>query len=54
MSLPTLNDLFMRNTQSALYNWQNELKHQKLTREQFLTKVTVIDNEEARWNTIKH
>ena len=43
----------MRNTQRAVHNWYYELKCQELTWEKFLTEVTVIDNEEARWNTSK-
>ena len=53
MSLPTLNNLFNINTQHAVHNWYNELKRQELTWEQFLTEVTVINNEEARWDTLK-
>ena len=53
MSLPTLIDLFMRNTQQVVHDWCNELKRQELTWEQFLTKVTVINNEEARRDTSK-
>ena len=48
MSLPTLINLFMRNTQLTVHNQYNELKRQELTWEQFLTEATVIDNEEAR------
>ena len=53
MSLPTLINLFMRNTCCAVHNQYNELKRQELTWEQFLTEVTVIDNEEASWDTSK-
>ena len=34
----------------AVHNRYNELKRRELTWEQFLTKVTVIDDEEARWD----
>ena len=37
----------------AVHNRYNELKHQELTWEQFLTEVTVINNKEARWDTLK-
>ena len=53
MSLPTLIDMFMRNTQRAVHNRYKELKRQELTWEQFLTEVTIIDDEEARWDSSK-
>ena len=53
MSLPTLIDMFMRNTQRAVHDRYKELKRQELTWEQFLTEVTVIDDEEARWDSSK-
>ena len=53
MSLLTLIDLFIRNNQHEVHNQYNELKRQELTWEQFLTEVTVINNEEARWDTSK-
>ena len=43
----------MRNTWHMVHNQYNELKRQELNWEQFLTEVTVIDNEEARWDTSK-
>ena len=53
MSLPTLIYLLMRNIWRMVHNWYNELKRQELTWEQFLTEVTVINNEEAWWDTLK-
>ena len=51
MSMSTLIDMFMRNTRRAVHNRYNELKRRKLTWEQFLSEVTVIDDEESRWDT---
>ena len=53
MSLPTLIDMFIRNTQRALHYWYKKLKRQELIWEQFLTEVTVIDDEEAKWDSSK-
>ena len=47
MSVPTLINMFMRNTCCAVHDRYKELKQQDLTWEQFLTEVTVIDDEEA-------
>ena len=52
--MSTLIDMFMRNTHCTIHNRYNELKHRKLTWEQFLTEVTVIDDEESRWDTLRH
>ena len=54
MSVSTLIDMFMRNTRRAVHNRYNKLKRRKLTWEQFLTEVTVIDDEESRWDTSQH
>ena len=48
MSLPTLINLFMGNTQHAVHNQYNELKRQEFHLGQFLAKVTVISNKEAK------
>ena len=53
MSVPTLIDMFMRNTRRAVHDWYKELKQQELTWEQFLTEVTVINDEEAHWDSSK-
>ena len=53
MSVPTLTDMFIRNTRCAVHNRYKELKQRELTWEQFLTEVTVIDDEEARWDSSK-
>ena len=53
MSVPTLIDMFMRNTCCAVHDRYKELKQQDLTWEQFLTEVTVIDDEEAQWDSLK-
>ena len=42
MSVPTLIDMFMRNTCCAVHDRYKELKQQDLTWEQFLTEVTVM------------
>ena len=47
MRVPTLIDMFMRNTWHAVHDRYKELKQQDLTWEQFLTEVTVINDEEA-------
>ena len=54
MSVSTLIDMFMRNTHHALENRYNELKLCKLTWGQFLIEVTVINDEESRWDTFKN
>ena len=54
MSVSTLIDMFIRNTHRAVHNRYNELKRLKLTLEQFLTEVTVIDDKESRWDTSQH
>ena len=54
MSVSTLIDMFMRNTRRAVHNRYNKLKRRELTWEQFLTEVTVIDDEESRWDTSQH
>ena len=54
MSVSTLIDMFMRNTRRAVHNRYNKLKHCELTWEQFLTEVTVTDDEESRWDTSQH
>ena len=54
MSVPTLIDMFMRNTCYAVHDRYKELKQQDLTWEQFLTEVTVINDEEAWWDSSKH
>ena len=51
ISLPTIIEMFMRNTQHAVHDWYKELKRQELTWEQFLTEVTVINDEEAWWGS---
>ena len=51
--MPTLIDMFMCNTRCAVHDWYKELKHQELTWDQFLTEVTVINDEEARWDSSK-
>ena len=53
MSVPTLIDMFMRNTRCAVHDWYKELKQRELTWEQFLTEVTVINDEEACWDSLK-
>ena len=45
--------MFMRNTWRAVHDRYKELKQQELTWEQFLTVVTVIDDEEACWDSLK-
>ena len=45
--------MFMRNTWCAVHDRYKELKQQDLTWEQFLTEVTVIDDEEAQWDSSK-
>ena len=51
--MPTLIDMFMRNTRHAVHDWYKELKQQELTWEQVLTEVTVINDEEACWDSLK-
>ena len=53
MSVPTLIDMFMRNTCHAVHDRYKELKQRDLTWEQFLTEVTVMDDEEAQWDSSK-
>ena len=47
MSVPTLIDMFMLNTRCAVHNRYKELKQWELTWEQFLTELTVINDEET-------
>ena len=51
--MPTLIDIFMQNTHRAVPNRYKELKQRELTWEQFLAKVTVIDDEEACQDSLK-
>ena len=51
MSMSTLIDIFMRNTRQAVHNSYIKLKRRKLTWEQFLSEITMINDEESRWNT---
>ena len=53
MSVPTLINMFLRNTRRAVHKWYKGLKQWELTWEQFLTEVTVIDDEEACWDSSK-
>ena len=53
MSVPALIDMFMRNTCCAVRDRYKELKQQDLTWEQFLTEVTIINHEEAHWDSLK-
>ena len=53
MSVPTLIDLLMCNTCYAVYDRYKGLKQWELTWEQFLTELTVIDDEEACWDSLK-
>ena len=53
MSVPTLIDMFMRNTCCAEHDRYKELKQQDLTWERFLTEVKVINDEEAWWDSLK-
>ena len=52
--MSTLIDMFMRNTRRTVHNRYNKLKRRELTWEQFLTEVTVIDDEESRCDTSQH
>ena len=52
--MSTLIDMFMRNTCCAIHNRYIELKRRKLTWEQFLSEVTVVDDEESRWDTSRN
>ena len=45
--------MFMRNTWRAVHDRYKELKQQDLTWEQFLTEITVINDEEAQWDSSK-
>ena len=49
MSMSTLIDMFMRNTCCAVHNRYNKFKRRKLTWEQSLSEVTVIDDKESSW-----
>ena len=51
--MPTLIDMFMHNTRHAVHNRYKELKQRELTWEQFLTEVTVTNDEEACWDSLK-
>ena len=51
--VPTLIDMFTHNTHCAVYDWYKELKQQGLTWEQFLTEVTVINDEKAQLYFLK-
>ena len=51
--MPTLINMFMRNNHRAVNNKYKELKQQELTWEHFLTEVTMINNEEALWDSSK-
>ena len=53
MIVPTLIKMFMCNTHHAVHDRYKELKQRELTWEQFLTEVTVINNEEACWDSLK-
>ena len=53
MSVPTLINMFMRNTCCAVHNRYKELKQRDLTWELFLKEVTVIDDEEVQWDSSK-
>ena len=53
MSVPTLINMFMCNTCCAAHDRYKELKQQELIWEQFLKEVTVIDDEEACWDSLK-
>ena len=53
MSVPTPNNMFMCNTRHAVHNRYKELKQHELKGEQFLTEVTVIDDEEAQCDFLK-
>ena len=52
--MSTLINMFMRNTRRAVHNRYNKLKRCKLTWEQFLSEVTVIDDEDPRWDTSRN
>ena len=51
--MPTLIDMFMCNTSHAVHDCYKELKQWELTWEQFFTEVTVINHEEAHWDSLK-
>ena len=51
MSVLPLIDMFMCNTRHAVHDRYKELKQRELTWVQFLTEVTVIDDEEACWDS---
>ena len=51
MSLPTLINMFMLKTCHSVHNRYKELKQQELKWEQYLTEVTLIDDEEACWDS---
>ena len=54
MSVPTLIDIFIRNTCREVHNRFNKSKRHKLTWEQFLTELTVIDDKESRQDISQH
>ena len=53
MIVSTLINMFMRKPRRAVHNRYKELKQQELTWEQFPTEVTVIDDGEACWDSLK-
>ena len=53
MSVPTLLNMFMQNFCHAVHDKYKKLKQRELTWEQFLTEVTVINDEEACWDSSK-
>lgn len=48
VSMLTLINMFIWKTRQAIHTRYNELKRLKLTWEQFLSEVTVIDDEESK------
>ena len=52
--MSSLINMFMRNTHRAVNNRHNKLKRRKLMWEQFLSEVTVIDDEESRWDNSRN
>ena len=53
ISVPTLINMFMCNTWRAANDQYKKLKQQELTWEQLLTEVTLIDDEESCWDSLK-
>ena len=49
--MSTIINMFMRNTCCAAHNQYNILKRRKFMWEQFLSEVTVIVDEESKWDT---